>query len=156
MNPPGVAVRRMTPADVDRVVEIAGTLESASDWPRRTYFELIDPSAALPRIALVAAESISGNVQGFAVASLVPPQSELESIAVDPAWQRRGVARRLFAALVEEIRAAQGTEVILEVRVSNSAALALYASLGFVQIGRRPRYYADPIEDAVLMSLPLA
>jgi ribosomal-protein-alanine N-acetyltransferase len=100
-------------------------------------------------------DCISGKVAGFAVASLISPQAELESIAVDPAFQRRGVARLLFAALVEEIRAAQGTEVILEARAFNFPALALYAALGFTEIGRRPRYYADPIEDAILMSLRL-
>jgi ribosomal-protein-alanine N-acetyltransferase len=97
-----------------------------------------------------------GMVVGFLVASMIPPQAELESIAVDPAFQRRGVARELFAALVEEIRSAQGTEVILEARASNFPALALYSALGFAEIGRRPRYYADPIEDAVLMRLRLA
>jgi len=96
-----------------------------------------------------------GRVAGFLVASLVPPQAELESIAVDPEFQRRGVARGLFAALASELGPAQVTEVILESRVSNSLALALYAGLGFAEIGRRPRYYADPIEDAVLMRLRL-
>jgi ribosomal-protein-alanine N-acetyltransferase len=48
------------------------------------------------------------------------------------------------------------TEVLLEVRASNSAALAFYRALGFAIAGRRPLYYADPIEDAVLMELRLA
>jgi ribosomal-protein-alanine N-acetyltransferase len=48
------------------------------------------------------------------------------------------------------------TEVILEARASNQPALRLYRALGFVETGRRPRYYADPIEDAVLLRLQLA
>jgi ribosomal-protein-alanine N-acetyltransferase len=204
MNPPRVAVRRMTLADLDRVVEIAQELRDAPHWPRAAYAAALNPGAGLPRIALVAVEvagegktaggiheehtsgakahvdSVSlqwglkpsppsqsslsddigvvggGMVVGFLVASMIPPQAELESIAVDPVFQRRGVARELFAALVEEIRSAQGTEVILEARASNFPALALYSALGFAEIGRRPRYYADPIEDAVLMRLRLA
>lgn len=155
MNLPSVAIRRMTLEDLDRVVEIAQSLKSAPQWPRRAYVEALDPQAALPRIALAAVDCISGGVAGFAVASVMPPQAELESIAVDPAFQRSGVATGLFAVLLAEIRSAQVTEVILEARASNFPALTLYGALGFVEIGRRPRYYADPIEDAVLMSLRL-
>jgi ribosomal-protein-alanine N-acetyltransferase len=92
---------------------------------------------------------------GFLVARLLPPQAELEIIAVDPRVQRRGLARKLFDELVYKLGLAGITEVVLEVRASNRPALALYRSLGFVETGRRPRYYADPEEDAVLMSLQL-
>jgi ribosomal-protein-alanine N-acetyltransferase len=54
-----------------------------------------------------------------------------------------------------ELKQAQIREVTLEVRASNHPALALYRSLGFVETGRRPRYYVDPVEDAVLLSLEL-
>jgi ribosomal-protein-alanine N-acetyltransferase len=155
MNSSSVVVRRMALADLDRVVEIAQSLHDAPHWQRSAYVEALDPEAGLPRIALVAMDCGSGIVVGFVVASVVPPQAELESIAVDPAFQRRGVAARLFAALLKEISPAQVTEVILEVRASNFPPLTLYAALGFREIGRRPRYYADPIEDAVLMSLRL-
>jgi ribosomal-protein-alanine N-acetyltransferase len=94
-----------------------------------------------------------GEVVGFAVASLLPPEGELETIAVVPTAQRQGVARRLFAELTAELRAAQITEVNLEVRASNHQALGLYRRLGFAETGRRVRYYHDPVEDAVLMRL---
>jgi ribosomal protein S18 acetylase RimI-like enzyme len=61
----------------------------------------------------------------------------------------------LFAALAAELALAGVTEVILEVRASNFPAVALYGTLGFTETGRRPRYYADPIEDAVLMTVTL-
>jgi ribosomal protein S18 acetylase RimI-like enzyme len=92
---------------------------------------------------------------GFAVASLLPPQAELETIAVAAEAQRCGVARQLFAKLAEELRKAQAMELLLEVRASNYPVIAFYRALGFAQTGSRPRYYADPIEDAVLMRLPL-
>ena len=69
--------------------------------------------------------------------------------------QRRGLGRRLFHALAAELRAAGVTELVLEVRASNRPALGFYRSLGFARTGLRRGYYADPVEDAVLMRLPL-
>ncbi len=92
---------------------------------------------------------------GFAVASLLPPEAELETIAVAATAQRHGLARRLFAELATELAKAQIAEVNLEVRASNQPALELYRRLGFAETGRRVRYYHDPVEDAVLMRLRL-
>jgi len=92
-------------------------------------------------------------IVGFAVASLLPPQAEIETIAVVPSGQRKGVGRLLLGALLEETKRAGVTEVLLEARQSNRPALGLYRSLGFEQTAVRPRYYADPQEDAVLMAL---
>ena len=156
MNPSSVTVRRMILADIDRVAEIAQSLHAAPKWPRGAYVEALDPAAGLPRVPLVAVDIASGAVAGFLVASIIPPQAELESIAVDPAFQRRGVAKVLFAALAAELEPVRVTEVILEVRASNFPAVALYGTLEFTETGRRPRYYADPIEDAALMSLTLS
>jgi ribosomal-protein-alanine acetyltransferase len=94
-------------------------------------------------------------VVGFAIASLVTPQAELEMIAVASEAQRQGIARRLFVALTQELRLAGVTEIILEVRISNQSALSLYRQSGFRETGLRRGYYADPVEDAVLMSLSI-
>jgi ribosomal-protein-alanine N-acetyltransferase len=58
-------------------------------------------------------------------------------------------------ALLEELRTEEVCQLILEVRASNRAALGFYGALGFKETGRRPRYYIDPEEDAVLMGLRL-
>jgi ribosomal-protein-alanine N-acetyltransferase len=149
------AIRRMTAADLGRVMEIVARLKQAPHWPPAAYLAALDPRAAPRRIALVAVDPESGAVTGFAVASLLPPQAELESIAVAAGSQRRGLARRLFAALLLELQPQGVTEVILEVRASNHPALRFYRSLGFAETARRPRYYSDPVEDAILQSLPL-
>ena len=145
-------VRRMAVGDLPRILEIAAGLEHAPHYPRSTWLGVLDPQTAPPRLALVAAD-LSGAVQGFAVASLLPPQAELETIAVAAASQRRGIARRLLQSLLVEIGRAGVHELWLEVRVSNAPAISLYRSLGFRETGRRPRYYADPVEDALLMGL---
>lgn len=148
-----VRIRRMTPADLAAVIEIALSLNEAPHWPLAAYMDALNPNAAVRRIALVAEEA--GVVVGFTVASLFAPQSELEMIAVSTGGQRRGLGRRMFAELIEELKLATIREVILEVRASNLPAIGLYRALGFRETGRRPRYYADPQEDALLLGLPL-
>jgi ribosomal-protein-alanine N-acetyltransferase len=145
----------MTPADLDRVMEIAESLKEAPQWPRSAYLAALDPEAAPRRIALVVEEPAACMVAGFAVASLLPPEAELEIIAVAPTAQRRGLARQLFFSLATELRTAEVIGVMLEVRATNQPALEFYRRLGFVETGHRPRYYHDPVEDAILMCLRL-
>jgi ribosomal-protein-alanine N-acetyltransferase len=159
MNPPPQAefrIRRMTPADLDPVIRLAESLEQAPHWPRSAYLAALNHEAAPPRITLVAEAPQTAAILGFAVTSLLPPQAELESIVVASNGQRQGIARQIFAALTVELRTAQIAELLLEVRASNHAALAFYRAVGFIETGRRPRYYADPMEDAVLLKLHLA
>lgn len=144
----------MTPADLDWVMEIERRLKDAPHWTLAVYLAALEPLGAPHRIALVAEDPEAG-VVGFAVVGVLPPQGELETIAVAAEDQRRGVARRLFTSMSEELRAAQVTEVMLEVRASNCPALAFYHAQGFVETGRRSRYYADSQEDALLLGLRL-
>jgi len=146
----------MTPADLERVIEIARSLKEAPQWALSAYVAALNPEGSPRRIALVAENAETGVVLGFAVASLVGSQAELETMAVAAEGQRRGVGRRLFAAMVEEMRLAAIGEVALEARASNLPARGFYRVLGFAEMGRRPRYYAEPEEDAVLMGLRLA
>jgi [ribosomal protein S18]-alanine N-acetyltransferase len=148
-------IRPMVAADLDRVMAIAESLLDAPHWPRAAYLKALDPASIPLRIALVATGPTAAEVSGFAIASFLPPQAELESIVVSAASQRQGLGRRVFSALADELKRAGANELVLEVRVSNTTALAFYGSSGFVETGRRRRYYADPVEDAVLMSLRL-
>jgi [ribosomal protein S18]-alanine N-acetyltransferase len=152
-------IRRMSAADVGRALEIAASLPESPHWPESAYLDALNPEYTPRRIAMVVAGSDAAGleeVEGFAVASLLPPQAELESIAVAVGSQRRGLGRMLFNALSRELRAAGVIEITLEVRASNRAALAFYRRAGFSQTGLRSGYYTDPVEDAVLMRLNLA
>jgi [ribosomal protein S18]-alanine N-acetyltransferase len=139
----------MKATDVDRVIAIADELREAPHWQRQVYVDALDPDAAPGRIALVA-EQLEAGIVGFGVTVMIPPQAELETIAVVPAARRQGIASLIIAEIVAELKKSQITEVMLEVRESNRGAQALYRSLGFVETGRRRGYYADPQEDAVL------
>ncbi len=155
MNPMAAAVqvRPMTQNDLDRVFDAAKNIEHAPKWARSVYAEALHSDARPQRIAFVAEDS-EANLLGFAVVSLIPPQAELESIAVVTEFQRQGIARKLLLALMAELETRQVTDLLLEVRASNLPALKFYSALGFERNGSRPRYYADPEEDAVLMHLP--
>jgi ribosomal-protein-alanine N-acetyltransferase len=149
----------MRAADLEQVSSIAAILPDAPHWPQSAYANALNPDSTPRRIALVivpaAVDPTHRGVFGFTVASLLPPKAELETIAVAASSQRCGLGRRLFHALAGKLEAADAHEILLEVRASNRAALAFYRSLGFVETALRPRYYADPVEDAVLMSLTL-
>jgi len=146
----------MRSQDLREVMAIAASLSEAPHWPRSAYEKALDPTAAPPRIGLVAHDAATGAIVGFALASLAPPEAELESIVTASPFQRKGIASQLFTRLSDELRQREVLDLNLEVRPSNEAALLLYKSLGFAEAGRRVRYYADPVEDAILMRLSLS
>jgi [ribosomal protein S18]-alanine N-acetyltransferase len=159
---PSIAIRVMTAEDFEWARRLAEESPLAPHWPEAAYHSAVDPQSSPRRVALVAESPravpyLSRNAPrlGFAVAGLLPPQAELETIVVAPSVRRQGVARELFSALARELRSAGADRVTLEVRASNRPALALYGALGFAESGRRPRYYVDPVEDAVLMRIAL-
>ena len=153
--PPHMLVRRMIQADLNRVIEIAESLPQAPQWAASAYAKAIDPGTAPPRIALVATSSADDAPLGFLVATLIPPEAELETIAVDADAQRRGVAGLLLRALLNGLGNQHVKALILEVRASNTRAINFYRQNGLEVFARRPRYYANPQEDAVLMRLNL-
>lgn len=88
-----------------------------------------------------------GALVGFLLAWRAADELHLTDLGVTPSARRRGVAQ----ALVTELCREDARVVFLEVRQSNAPALALYAQLGFTELDRRARYYADTGEDAVVM-----
>ncbi len=145
-----IRVRPMTLTDLDSVIAIANGLPQAPKWPREAFLNALDAEAPVRRLALVA-EAMSAEVIGLAVFSLAPPVAELETVAIASAAQRTGAGFELLKRAIEQLRAAGIAEVVLEVRASNAAAIGLYRKLGFLETGTRRNYYADPVEDAILM-----
>ncbi len=145
----------MRPDDIPGVVAIVDTVDQVPRWPTEAYHRAVDSAAVPARIALVAHDSASG-IAGFLITVLIPPQAELETIVTARPARRQGIARQLMAKLIADLEERRITAILLEARESNHPALAFYRTLGFVQTGRRRRYYSDPVEDAILMqrSLP--
>lgn len=151
----GWVIRAMKSADVRRMVEIAASLEQAPHWPVAHYIRMLDDGTPPRRTALVACEPGEGGVAGFAIAVLMPPEAELESICVSAEWQRQGIAGTLWNELKRELAAAGVTTVHLEVRAGNLPARGFYRRLGFAESGKRRGYYVDPPDDAVLYRIEL-
>lgn len=94
-------------------------------------------------------------VVGYVGSQTVLDETDMMNIAVHPDFRRRGIARALVEALVQELAQRGSHSLTLEVRASNLAAQNLYRTLGFASVGRRPRYYFNPREDAEILRLEI-
>ena len=88
---------------------------------------------------------------GYVGSQSVMGESDMMNIAVDPNYRRQGVAAALIEELVLQLKQKGNRCLTLEVRASNEPAVKLYEKLGFAQIGRRPNYYRNPKEDALIL-----
>jgi [ribosomal protein S18]-alanine N-acetyltransferase len=148
-------VRRARPSDIAVMREIEARSDAAAHWTAAEYAALFLPKAAL-RIALVAdIQTTPPMVPGFLIARCLPDEWEIENIAVARPIHRRGVATKLVQALIELARPEKVSRILLEVRQSNLPAKRLYEKNGFTMVGRRPLYYLDPPEDALLFEFRL-
>jgi [ribosomal protein S18]-alanine N-acetyltransferase len=102
------------------------------------------------------AEDAEAGLAGFVVATALcisghRAECELEFVLVKPEARKRGIGGMLVQAVAEWACSLEANEIRLEVRESNARARRLYERCGFAVVGRRPGYYADPTEDAVLL-----
>lgn len=138
----------MTLADLNAVVAAEATLH-ASPWTRGQFAD----SLAAGHDALLAYDS-SNSLVGYGVVMMATDEASLLNISILPAFQRQGVGAAFLQHLIVRAQAQQATRMLLEVRATNQAALALYARLGFAEIGRRRGYYSahEQREDAIVMA----
>lgn len=116
-------------------------------WPEAAFADLVEAVFA----RTVVAEGGDGSLAGYCLMLVAADEAEIANIAVAVGCRRHGVGaqlldRTLAQAVLDGIRS-----VYLEVRVSNSAARRLYASRGFMAVGRRRDYYQHPTEDALIL-----
>lgn len=90
-------------------------------------------------------------VVGYIGSQTVCGETDIMNIAVHPDWRRRGIAQILIEQLIVELKKQGSSCLTLEVRSSNEPAIALYDKLGFREVGRRPGYYRNPKEDALIL-----
>src|SRR5688572_15505936 len=147
---PQVTIRQMTEADVPAVVAI----ERASypyPWSEGIFRDCL-------RVGYVCRSVIfEGTVIGYGIMSLGAGETHILNLCVLDVFRCRGVGRTLLAYLLDRSVAAGMSEAYLEVRPSNTAAIRLYQSLGFEQVGVRRGYYqaASGREDAVVLRFAL-
>ncbi len=99
--------------------------------------------------------TVDGKFAGYGGFLSLSGEGEITRIAVLPQYRRQGLGRKLMEAMMTRARELALETVFLEVRESNTPAITLYESFGFDRVGRRPDYYENPREAAVLMSAPI-
>jgi [ribosomal protein S18]-alanine N-acetyltransferase len=94
---------------------------------------------------------LDGGVVGYIIAWFLRGEVHILNLAVTPAYQRRGIARRMLAHVIDLAEQSDNHLATLEVRASNDPAKLLYVTMGFAPVGVRRRYYRDNDEDAIVM-----
>jgi ribosomal-protein-alanine N-acetyltransferase len=140
-----VTIRRMSFADLPQVISIERRAFT-TPWSLAMFVLELSKSAG---VCLAAAQGPDGPLLGYLVCSRYDTVWHLMNIAVDPMRRRAGVGWALLEAMIE--RAGSEQPFTLEVRESNIAAITLYERMHFQLAGRRPRYYRDNGEDALIM-----
>jgi ribosomal-protein-alanine N-acetyltransferase len=132
------------------MVEAVAALEAvcfSTPWSEASIrSELENPYS----IWLVALEE--EKLAGYLGVQFGPDGGDIMTIATDPEFRGRGVGKRLLKTMVQKLQEKNLQWLTLEVRPSNAPALKLYEAFGFRQVGRRPNYYKNPREDALLLT----
>jgi ribosomal-protein-alanine N-acetyltransferase len=143
-------VRPAVAADLPAVAAIEQAAFS-DPWTPASFRSLLGN----PAVAFSVAERDSA-VAGYSVAWFAADEAELGNIAVAATSRGLGVGACLLDAVLVEAAHRGAATVYLEVRESNTRARGLYASRHFAEVGRRRRYYRNPVEDALVLARPLA
>jgi len=144
-----LVIRKMALADVSGAHEI-DALSFSLPWPERSLrFEVTDNPAARCWVA-----ELDGQLAAMLVLWMIVDEAHIATLATHPDFRRRGVGERLLVEALDSAYNEGARSALLEVRAGNEPALKLYNKLGFETAGRRPHYYKDNHEDAILMTLP--
>ncbi len=143
-------IRRMAEADLPAVIGIDQTSFSLP-WPERSFhFELTGNPASRCWVG-----EFEGRVVTMLVIWMILDEAHVATIATHPDFRHQGFGKQLLVHALKAAVEEGAVRSFLEVREGNLEAQAMYRQLGFIEDGRRPRYYRDNGEDAILMSASL-
>ena len=137
--------RQMVPEDAAGV-ELVEKASFAVPWSRQSFWEEAANDQAYYLLALDAEKII-----GYAGTWIILDEAQITNVAIAPEYRGQGIGSQLMKELICQVKARGATAMTLEVRPSNAPAIALYTSFGFRDTGRRPGYYQDNGEDAIIM-----
>ncbi len=114
--------------------------------------KIVADEVAKERVAVIKDKE---NIVGYCIFMVAADEGEILRIAVDNAQRKKGYGKKLLSFAIDEMKKKGVISVFLEVRATNSAARALYHSIGFEEIGQRKNYYTKPDEDAIIYKLEI-
>lgn len=145
MNQTDLSPVRITKAHLESVAEIE-KLCFSEPWSARALELLLDETQAVGFVC-----ACDGVAQAYGGMLITPFEGQITNIAVHPDFRRQGLGGAILEALLKEAARRNLESVVLEVRASNTAAIALYERYGFTAVGRRKNFYRAPTEDALVM-----
>ena len=140
-------IRRMEKRDLLQVEAIETALFSDA-WSEQGFEDTLNSPYV---ISLVAIDEAEDTILGYIIMYVSFEEGEISNVAVAKSAQNRGIGSALMQAILEKGLEESVTRFILEVRVSNTPAIALYKKFGFTEIGIRRDFYEKPREDALIM-----
>ena len=143
-------IRPVTPFDLELVAALHAAC-FVEGWSAASIAALLAGPGAFGLLAVS-----DGEPAGFILVRQAADEAEILSLAVRPAWRRRGLARRLLAVALERLVAAGTRRLLLEVAEDNVAARRLYQGAGLTPVGRRPGYYRSAGGATAALVLALA
>jgi ribosomal-protein-alanine N-acetyltransferase len=148
-----VRIRPMQEEDIEPVHAI-DVLSFSTPWPAASYrFELFENPASMLWVAEAELPDEKKRVIGMVVVWLLMDEAHIATIAIHPDYRGQGISNDLMAVALMESARKGADKATLEVRAGNQVAQALYQHFGFRVVGRRPKYYQDNYEDALIMAV---
>ena len=149
VNRSAVIVRPMVASDVSEAYSILKESPEASVWSMESLLESVSQGE-------IWVAEMDGHLAGILIGRVAADEFEILNLAVGREFRRRGVATQLVRAALESARITGAQKAYLEVRATNEGGIQFYHRLRFQICGRRPNYYRDPVEDAVLLAYTAA
>ena len=141
-----ILVRKMEERDLDRIMEIEDDCFT-TPWSREAFVLEITKN----ELARYIVAEINDKVVGYGGIWMIVGEGHITNIGVESKYRRLGVGNKILEGLIDISKDMEIISMTLEVRESNIAAQNLYKKYGFTEYGKRPNYYSDDNEDAIIM-----
>jgi [ribosomal protein S18]-alanine N-acetyltransferase len=152
-NGEGITIRKMEIGDI-KAVSLLDQQSFSLPWPQSSFkFEIEQNANSRCWVAEINERNHQVQLVGMLIVWIILDELHIATLAVDANYRRKHIARRLLLKALTEGMEQKCISALLEVRSSNTAAINLYLTAGFKQVGLRKKYYQDNGEDAVLMTL---
>ena len=154
----GLSITGMTEHDLLEVVDIEEST-GLSRWGWAAYYSELQGTnkdlMLVARLADAGRKRVTHRLAGYIVGRMGADELHINNVAVRDSYRRRGIGRALLKRILAAGKRVGVPYAYLELRAGNTAALALYEECGFHVTSRRRKYYTDPVEDALVMTIQL-